>query len=322
MDLITPNSSDTGNDEFLEYEARLIQRWTDNCFDKHRRCGHGSGFTPTRLIDVGVKGSETLRLIITEDSKFQDSRYLALSHCWGLSMPSSARTVTATLEKHKNSIVEDELSRTFRDFIAIARRLHIQYIWIDSLCIIQDDGDDWEKEAAQMASVYSNAYLTIAASASSDGNGGCTISDPDRSYGPIDIDCVPSDDNIIASGNYKFRVWTRTPKSSFLKDPLQTRGWCLQERELSPRVVNYSQNTIRWECRELQATLEFPWGDSLSFNGDHRHFDDEQSVFLPMPAVALSTSSSIVSKIRVQVVNFATNHVPFKTYFAQSKILT
>jgi hypothetical protein len=147
-----------------------------------------------------------------------------------------------------------------------------------------------------MASVYSNAYLTIAASSSADGGGGCAVTDSDRSYGPVDIDCIPSasDSTATTKQNYKFRVWTGTPSTTgFRGEPLQTRGWTLQERELSPRVVNYSKDTIRWECRSTCASLEFPWSDALIFNGERRHFDEEQSTFLPMPGVTLSTDSSI-----------------------------
>ena len=90
-----------------------------------------------------------------------DRLYIALSHCWGLTIPDAGRT---TLGRRNMSIFAGNLPRTFQDFIEIARRLEIRYVWIDSLCIIQDSGDDWEKEAAQMASIYSNAHLTIAAS--------------------------------------------------------------------------------------------------------------------------------------------------------------
>ncbi|PQE23216.1 heterokaryon incompatibility protein [Rutstroemia sp. NJR-2017a BVV2] len=254
----------TGSEDLLQYEAGLIRRWADVCFNTHTNCAHGTGFMLTRLLDVGTADNVKLSLISTADVHIDDRRYLALSHCWGLTMPDTARTVTATLEKHKVSIQEADLSRTFRDFIGVARRLGIQHVWIDSLCIIQDDGADWEKEASQMASVS-----------------------------PLDVDCIPVEaDFAPATTNYKFRVWTRNPSPTGISnDPLQTRGWTLQERELSPRVVNYCKDTIRWECQSLHASLEFPWDDNLSFNGDNRHFDAEQSIFLPMPGVNRSTNS-------------------------------
>jgi hypothetical protein len=292
VEYCTSQSRYTQSEDLLQYEACLIRRWADVCFSTHTNCGHGSGFMPTRLLDVGTADNMKISLISTADVHIDDRRYLALSHCWGLTMPDTARTVTATLEKHKVFIQEADLSRTFRDFIGIARRLGIQHVWIDSLCIIQDDGADWEKEASQMASVYSNAYLTIAASSSADGNGGCAVWDSERSVGPLDVDCIPVEaDFAPATTNYKFRIWTRNPSPTGISnDPLQTRGWTLQERELSPRVVNYCKDTIRWECQSLHASLEFPWDDSLSFNGDHRHFDAEQSIFLPMPGVNRSAN--------------------------------
>ncbi|CAG8957190.1 hypothetical protein HYFRA_00009391 [Hymenoscyphus fraxineus] len=292
LEYCTSENTYNGAEDILQREARLIRRWVDVCFDSHTKCGKGSGFLPTRLIDVGISNSMKLCLVNTSDVHIDDCRYLALSHCWGLAMPDTARTLTATIEKKQISIEEHELTRTFRDFINIARNLGIQYVWIDSLCIIQDDAADWEKEASQMASVYSNSYLTIAASSSADGNGGCAVWDSQRSLGPVDVDCVPVEaDFKPATTNYKFRVWTRNPSpTSFSNDPLQTRGWTLQERELSPRVVYYCKDTIRWQCRCLHASLEFPWDDSPNFYGDHRTFDEEQTVFLPMPGVNRPTT--------------------------------
>lgn len=63
----------------------------------------------------------------------------------------------------------DKLPSTFQDAITVTRRLGIAYIWIDSLCIVQDDAQDWEREAAKMALIFESAYLTIAATAAPNG---------------------------------------------------------------------------------------------------------------------------------------------------------
>ncbi len=73
-------------------------------------------------------------------------------------------TTRANIEQMKTKIVFESLPKTFQDVISIARRLGIQYVWIDSLCIIQTDLLDWELESAKMSDIYANAYLTIAAS--------------------------------------------------------------------------------------------------------------------------------------------------------------
>lgn len=125
-----------------------------------------------------------------------------------------------------------------------------------------------------MAEVYSKSPLTVAASGSANGKGGCRVLPETRSYGPVDIECSGTD----AEGNflsYLYRIWARdlNPITSVLQhNPLNKRGWTVQERELAPRLVHYSHDTIRWECCELSAKLEFPCGDHLAFDAG-RLFD-------------------------------------------------
>jgi hypothetical protein len=83
-----------------------------------------------------------------------------------------------TINIWKRKIPWDELPKTFRDAIIISRNLGIEYMWIDSLCIVQDDPRDWELEAAKMGEIYSNAFLVIAASSSVDGDSGCFLERP------------------------------------------------------------------------------------------------------------------------------------------------
>jgi hypothetical protein len=110
-------------------------------------------------VDVGLT-SQYVRLVHTIGQK---GNYIALSHCWGST--NLIRTTTRTLSTHEEGILITDLPKTFRDAISICRYLKVQFLWIDSLCIIQDDEQDWEREASRMADVYANAYLTIAASA-------------------------------------------------------------------------------------------------------------------------------------------------------------
>lgn len=229
---------------------------------------HSGGFVPTRLVDVGSPNSPEVRLRHTVGLDLKDPRYLALSHCWGLTIPPSATTTSATLPERLRSIPLANLTRTFLDCITIARKLDIQYIWIDSLCILQDSRSDWEQEAAQMASVYSNAYCTISASGSSDGNGGCHVDENSRAYGPVTLSWDNMDQKIRT-----FSLFGESILNVLINDPLTQRAWTLQERELSPRVLHYSHDAVRWECRSLKASSTFPWEDSSAFNGALRAFD-------------------------------------------------
>lgn len=278
MDVVVddpPPTTGACEEEILDYEAGLIQRWTKVCLDEHTACGGVQRYMPTRVIDVCDLSAASLRLLHSAQETIADRRYLALSHCWGLTMPECGKTKTTNLDTHLECISYESLPRTFQDFIDIARRVKVRYVWIDSLCIIQDSREDWEKEAAQMADVYSKSYLTVAASGSANGTEGCRIDHETRSYGPVDVVCLGPPIDSTPPTPVTYRIWAASPNpsaSTLLLDPLSKRGWTLQERELSPRVVHYSKDTIRWECRELAATLEFPCGDRLPFDAG-RLFD-------------------------------------------------
>lgn len=125
---------------------------------------------PTRVVDVSNDG---VRLIETKPSVLEgdDRRYCALSHCWG-PVP-IIKTEKANYDEHCKAIPWELLSKTFREAILTTRQLGFRYIWIDSLCIKQDDGADWAAEAATMCDVYQNAILTIAATQAEDGGVGC-----------------------------------------------------------------------------------------------------------------------------------------------------
>ncbi len=98
-------------------------------------------------------------------------QYSTLSHCWGDKQVIT--TTTMTLESRKRLISWNELSKTFQDAMMITQRLGLQHIWIDSLCIVQDDKLDWETESKKMATIYENSLLTIAAAKAMNGTEGC-----------------------------------------------------------------------------------------------------------------------------------------------------
>ena len=119
---------------------------------------------PTRLLFVGSLGdSDHLRLV---DIRQGDVRgpYAALSHMWGGpdKLP-PLQTILSTYEKLKSGIPVWTLPKNFADAVFVTRQLGLQYIWIDSLCIIQDSPSDWHKEAATMHQVYRFADVTIVA---------------------------------------------------------------------------------------------------------------------------------------------------------------
>jgi hypothetical protein len=276
-------------EELSDKEIPVINYWLDNCQTSHPDCATSEpAFMPTRVVDVGLAENQEPRLVLTADLNFTDHRlnatarrYLALSHCWGLSMLPTAITTLSTISDRLQTIPIAGLSRTFADCITIAQRMRVQYIWIDSLCIIQDSREDWEKEAAQMASVYSNAYCTVAASSSADGNGGCYVDPDSEAYGPVILTFneAGKNGNSVVQRVRIFSTFGKPIVNVLTQDPLSKRGWTFQERELSNRILHYSHDTIRWECRSLKASLQFPWNDTNAFNGALRTFDAGPTLF-------------------------------------------
>jgi hypothetical protein len=126
--------------------------------------------------------------------------YTALSHCWG-AVAGHLVTMTANLKQMIRGIPIEEIPKTYIDAFEITRSLGVRYIWIDALCIIQDDPEDWQLESAKMCDIYRNAYYTIAASAAASNDHGCFIGQQTPSV-PIDGCPLTVDGNGRHSNNY------------------------------------------------------------------------------------------------------------------------
>lgn len=118
---------------------------------------------PTRLIEIGRLNSKQVRLTQTKGLR---ARYICLSHSWGFKQ--LLQTTKENLKDHLDSLAWDIVSICYQEAILLAARLGMLYLWIDSLCIIQDNIDDWVAESQQMCRVYENAFLTIYATSSPD----------------------------------------------------------------------------------------------------------------------------------------------------------
>lgn len=126
----------------------FVRNCMTECYEQHPRCRIVSPekFTPTRLLYVGDQ-LEDIRLFDAASTGLQ-FQWAALSHCWGGGDPFALKT--DNLNTLLADLPTDRLPATFKDAVLVCRNLGIQYLWIDSLCIIQDDHGDWEREAAQM----------------------------------------------------------------------------------------------------------------------------------------------------------------------------
>ena len=235
-------SGNTSSDAAFE-EA---QKWLEHCEKAHGRCKlNASGQYPDRILDISrnqVKLREVVGL---------DSRYACLSHCWGSCQP--LRTTLSTLPSHKRGIEWHTLPKTFQDVITLLRRMHIEYVWIDSLCIVQDDEDDWKTEAAKMGDIYAGAFVTIAATQGRDSRNGLYSLAPGANKS-IAFQCPDPNGQqhtLHVRLMLEHGLHVGVSDTSFdERHPLLGRGWVYQERLLSPRVLHFGAAELIWECRE------------------------------------------------------------------------
>ncbi|QDS72641.1 hypothetical protein FKW77_002398 [Venturia effusa] len=242
----------------IQSSIATAKQWLRICETSHEQCKKtNSARLPTRVLDVGVQHRTDLTSDpVLYETRGQEARFIALSHCWG-----KTPIITTTKETkgaRMTGIEWNSLSRTFQDAVMITRMLGVQYLWIDSLCIIQDDPTDWQKEAAQMASIYGEAYLTISADNSVDGNGGCyCVPYPTFEVGKARS---PVDDTAFKiyarekPDHNRFRYWAKPSNPGMEKDafetyPLLTRAWCFQERLLPTRILHFTSQELFFECK-------------------------------------------------------------------------
>lgn len=278
----------------------LVKEWIQNCEHNHPQCATSPVKLPSRVIDVGALNTQEPRLKITTEGEI--AHYMTLSHCWG--RKPVIRTTKATLQSHLTSLPLASLPKTFREAITITRELGIKYLWIDSLCIIQDDAGDWEKESAVMGQIYACSYLTIAASASKDSSGGCFLSRP-----PPDNQCKIK--CTLSSGEIS-HVFLR-PKTKGFHDLdasfLQTRAWVAQERLLSPRSLHFDTDQIMWECKTDRLTED---GIPVDVDLDSRqstHWDGRFQVSYPFTPEGSSLTREFVWDWYEMLENYTTRNL-------------
>ncbi|OAL56489.1 HET-domain-containing protein [Pyrenochaeta sp. DS3sAY3a] len=234
----------------------MVKRWIEQCEEQHAICREPSlSQLPTRVIDVG---SETQDAHLFIPSNGEKARYATLSHCWGKARP---LTLTReTLDQYCSAMPLIYMPKTFQEAITITRALDIRYLWIDSVCIVQDDKEDWEMESSRMAHVYWNSYLTIAADRAKDSHDGIFQPESEnqllryatmKNVKTIDVATqkgVSIQVRALGSGDTLHQQMC--PGKSGLEEPnhLDARAWVLQEKCLSRRTLIFG-NEVAFRCR-------------------------------------------------------------------------
>ncbi|MCJ1295080.1 hypothetical protein MMC34_006641 [Xylographa carneopallida] len=160
------------------------------------------------------------------------------------------------LAEMQQRIEVSRLTKTFREAMEVTKRLGVRYIWIDSLCIIQDSelGVDWEYESKLMGNVYRHSSCNIAATKSLDGSGGCFTTRHVFDVRPCVVDA-----SWTGSPGTKYTCDSSTQMTHDLKDSmLLNRAWVVQETILAPRTLHFGQHQMYWECLQLTTCETAP----------------------------------------------------------------
>ena len=242
------------------------------CFREHESCRSAgdSKWHPTRLLDLKSvlldhpSPPHLVHLIRTENNpSIMNHGYISLSHCWGKDHFLRLTRETESL-LYNSGVPLNEFPKTFQDTLRFASHLKIRYVWIDSLCIQQDSEADWLFESGRMLQVYQNALLNISATACSspfDGLFSEHIAPEVISLKAAVNLHEKAERTIGVHGNLVF-AGTQWWNANVESGSVNQRAWVFQERLIAPRVLHFCSGRIAWECRELNATEDFPTGNS------------------------------------------------------------
>lgn len=213
-----------------------FKEWIRDCRENHRACRLPCATSfPTRVLDIQGPDARLAENLTTEDN------YVALSHCWG--KEEFIKTEKSTFQSHKKCIELQSMPQNFKDAIHVCRALGYKYLWIDSLCIIQDDEQDWVEQSDLMEGIYHNADLVIAATCAPNAMSGfLTESRPSYREGTVSISLQDTDNPTT--------FWYRLiPPHRCREGPLDDRGWAFQERLRARRYLSFGSREMTWLCQ-------------------------------------------------------------------------
>lgn len=243
-----------------------IQSWYHQCENTHKDCSNPKDTPlPSRLLYIQ---NTSVRLCESSNLPFPWSKkrpqYAALSHCWG--EIDFIKLLQSNLEHFLVEIPLDQLTKTFRDAITITQSLGLSFLWIDSLCIIQNSIQDWRKESALMADVYGGSAITIAAADAENGSIGCFFQLPHKENSSL----------LLKTTTKVYTVDELMSQASAVKNSLLVkRGWVFQERFLSPKTLHFTRTQVFWKCRSGElASQAYPNGIPSSTYSYHETLTD------------------------------------------------
>lgn len=253
-------------------QTNMIRAWLQVCDDSHdcsTKYRSSAAQSPTRLIDVRFSGHDKLKLHCPTSQELP--KYATLSHCWGKATSKDNRSFCTKSQNYASrtrGFTVTELPQTFRDAIKVTVELGIPYLWIDSLCIIQDNSNDWEQESGRMGSVYQHAFCTIAATSATSSYDGFLLGSSSR---VSKRQVVPRRRSRDASSKDSFFAAIDREISN---SPLHKRAWVFQEVILSRRLIYFGIDHVYFECGKGHHADNFMSRSNEMYHGEkHDPFD-------------------------------------------------
>jgi len=219
------------------------RQWLSHCLDNHPRCRpdsdqHLAG--PRRLLNLAAVSSHRLQLVDFDGLTIRPE-YACLSYRWGDDLEGVLTTTRQNVDEHLLGICEERLPSAITDAIRVCRELGIHYLWVDALCILQQDDVDFAVEGSKMDTIYANSHLTIYAKH--------TNSCKDGFLGP-QLYGQPAWQYLapFPSVPRGLPFFIRKGRLSSTPFPHDSRGWCLQESMLPIRQLLYTGEEMVWTC--------------------------------------------------------------------------
>lgn len=214
--------------------------WTATCNKKHPECSnYRRDFTPLRLLRVSREGVHDK---VTLESPKELVQYATLSYCWGGDQ--RFKTTSKTFASAQKGLPSKVLPETIQDAIRVTRDLGVEYLWVDSLCIVQDDEKEVLEQISLMAQIFEGSYITIAASQSSRSSDGLlSMSNPFGLVCKVAVTRADGSKDVAGIG--------KCSTHKLEQMPLVTRAWTFQETILSPRILSFEYGHLHWYCPTL-----------------------------------------------------------------------
>ncbi|UPL03818.1 hypothetical protein LCI18_014752 [Fusarium solani-melongenae] len=290
----------------------IARFWLEDCWNNHTE-HHTSAkdlesIFPRRLIDLGessypnqsFQGPALPREIkVVEVGRELKSQYIAVSYRWPKKPNQDQQLTSATRDHFLRGYSTAELPQLYCDAFTVARMLGFRYVWIDALCIMQDNGGDWHAEAPKMASVYGNAIFTVAF-----GDGPEPEHSEWRSCSLRDAATRAAAQTFVKGGRIP-NFDKRSPESIYYwlesngnfptrpSSELDQRGWTFQERLLSKRILTITADGLFWDCCRSSASDTRPLGFLGDFSPIFRDSDERK---IKTQLLGMSRDPTIVAR--------------------------